>query len=114
MKTGKKFLCILLILVMAVFLFTGCGKKKTNGGGTTTLEGTWRLMKNEIIVLDYGQKIDIPYPIDETEWDVTVYTQPYLQFKNNKVITYKYIKIEILNTDTKEPVNNDLLNNIIK
>lgn len=98
MGTGKKLISILLILVMAVLLFSGCfSSNRPKNTTSTTLEGTWRMIKNEIYDVASDEIIEeIPYPNDETEWDVTVYTQPYIQFKNNMVLFYKYMKIEVL------------------
>lgn len=113
MKTGKKLLSILLILVMAVFLFTGCGKKKTggNGGGTTTLEGTWQIVKKtekeiykekgedgEPIIEEYDPIIlEYPEPMERKGdgYDIAGTSYLYYSFdKNNIYQEYLSIKIE--------------------
>ena len=81
MKTNKKLISILLILVMAVFLFTGCGKKSS---GNTTLEGTWRCtgqiynqkVNGEIVFTD---EINFPFTFEGK------IVQPYLQFGKDNV-----------------------------
>ena len=93
---------MLLILVMAVFLFTGCGKKTPKD---TTLEGTWR-MTEEINIYKYfdvvEEKLDeredrTPYPREEKKEDIniTMIAQPYYQFKNNILTEFGYTKIEM-------------------
>ena len=126
MKTGKKFLCILLILVMAVFLFTGCGKKKTEKD--TTLEGTWRVTKmvkindyyeydgsGNVLREEKGEEEVEECPLEENpleendeESGLKMILQPYIQFKNGKATTYAYTKLEVPSE------YNDLFNELIK
>ncbi|HHT04824.1 MAG TPA: hypothetical protein GXZ97_00980 [Hydrogenispora sp.] len=121
MKTGKKFLCILLILVMAVFLFTGCGKKKTEKD--TTLEGTWRVTKmveindyyeydgsGNVLREEKGEEEVEEYPLEKNDEEIglNMILQPYIQFKNGKATTYAYTKLEVPSE------YNDLFNKLIK
>ena len=80
---NKKFLSILLILAMVVFLFTGCGKK--DSGGNTSLEGTWRINEENI----GGEKLE--YPLDL----VVMQMQPYFQFgKDNGYKQFMKVTME--------------------
>ena len=94
---------------MAVFLFTGCGKKKTEKD--TTLEGTWRMTKiieeyyrydkNGNLHEEESNQEEKVYPSvkpldeDDEEIGLSMVVQPYIQFKNNKASNYYYIKLNI-------------------
>jgi hypothetical protein len=82
LKTSKKLISILLVLVMAVCLFTGCGKKTPKD---TTLEGTWKL--TEVIVTVNGVKDEessMIYPEKDDEENPKITAQPYIKFEKNK------------------------------
>ena len=107
MRTGKKLISMLLILVMAVFLFTGCGKK--DKGGDTSLEGTWRITKSIVIEKEFENGIEVhskleerdypsPFPMKDKEsgFTFTMIIQPYYQLnKSNKLVQFLKVKMEI-------------------
>lgn len=91
---GKKLSSILLILVMAVCLLSGCGKKDSTKN--TTLEGTWEI--REMIVTVDGVKDEedskiLPYRDRELIDGVEVIMQQYMQFKNGKVKLFMKITL---------------------
>ncbi|HEY8401669.1 MAG TPA: hypothetical protein VIK89_10425 [Cytophagaceae bacterium] len=95
MKMGKKLSSILLILVMAVCLLSGCGKKDSTKN--TTLEGTWEIRERIVTVdgvKDEEDSVILPYkkPIDGVD-GVEVIMQQYMQFKNGKVKLFMKITL---------------------
>jgi len=108
MRTGKKLISILLILLMGVFLFAGCGKKEPED---TTLEGTWRVIKEieqsiykekgedgEPIIIEEDESIieyPVPMEIEGDGYNIAGTSFFYFKFdKNNIYQEYLSIKIE--------------------
>ncbi len=76
MRTGEKLISMLLILVMAVFLFTGCGKK--DKGGDTSLEGTWRITKSIVIEKEFENGIEVHSELEERDYPFP-FDNPFVQ-----------------------------------
>lgn len=109
MRLVKRLLSILLVLVLAISLFSGCGNKKGKKGSGGSLEDTWRLKKeiyeehlyvydengNLVLLDDYTVYKETEYPDEETDGSITMYSQPYYQFKNNIKNCYDYYKLNL-------------------
>lgn len=84
MKMSKKLISILLVLVMATCIFTGCGKKDSTKD--TTLEGTWKLTEEVISVNGVkDEERSSTYPEKENREGTELTAQPYIKFEKNKV-----------------------------
>jgi hypothetical protein len=108
---------------MVVFIFTGCGKK--DGGGDTSLEGTWRITKVietekefENGIETYSDTDTTEYPFAEKDEDsgLAMIFQPYYQLKNNKLTQIAKVKVEGIPDEVLDEIrkNYPIIDDLIK